>query len=101
MANTVGFYREAWLVIAQGGWWKPREVIERIPVSIEVADAHTLLWAMANRGRYLVRRGRHRQPEFAITRACEIPKGITVGEALQAMNGTAIPTHTARSRASR
>ena len=80
MANTVGFFRTAWLLIAQGGWWTPREVLERIPVSIDIQDGHTLLWAMANRYRFLERRGERRRPEYAVTRDCRMPKGLTIGE---------------------
>ena len=75
----VGFYREAWLVVAKGGWWKLREILAEMPSGFEVDQPHSHLWIMANRYGYMVRRGRHKEAEYAVTPECVVPRGIPVG----------------------
>jgi hypothetical protein len=55
--RSTGFCQEAWLLVAQGGWWKPRDILEQLPSGVEVDDASCQLWIMANRHKYLQRRG--------------------------------------------
>lgn len=89
MSNTVGFYRSAWLAIAEGGgWWKPQEVIAALPVSIDVQDAHALLWAMAHRHHMLESRGERRHPEYSVSPACKVPRGVVLSEILAAVGGS-------------
>ena len=75
---TIGFYREAWLVVAQGGWWGIQEILEHLPSGVEVDDAASRLWIMANRHGYLVRRGRGKTAEYAVTPECVTPHGVPV-----------------------
>lgn len=76
--SHIGFYREAWLVVAQGGWWKLREIIEQIPSGVEVEQPHCQMWIMARRYGYFVTRGGKGATEYAVTPECMVPRGITV-----------------------
>lgn len=88
MIETIGFYREAWLLIAQGGgWWRTREILEQLPSGIEVDDPASRLWIMANRYRYLRRRGRGEKAEYAVTDDCITPRGLTVRQVNLALRG--------------
>lgn len=85
--STVGFYRHAWLVVARGGWWKVPEIVQHLPLHVDVWDAHELLWAMAHRHRLLVTRGRGKTREYAVTRECHMPRGLQAGQAVHALTG--------------
>jgi hypothetical protein len=87
VTQTVGFYREAWLVVAQGGWWKPREILEQLPVGVECEQPHSYLWIMANRHHYLARRGNRQTAEYAVTPDCVTPQGLTVAQLGRALIG--------------
>jgi hypothetical protein len=87
--STVGFFREAWLIVARGGWWKVPDIVELLPLEIDGWNAHELLWAMAYRHEMLVTRGRRQAREYAVTPRCRIPKGVLAGEVLQALTGAA------------
>ncbi|HYE40350.1 MAG TPA: hypothetical protein VEB23_10480 [Ramlibacter sp.] len=78
MSNRNGFYREAWLVVAQGGWWKLGEILEQIPAGVEIDAPSTCLWIMAKRYGYLKRRGHRQTAEYAVTAECATPGGIPV-----------------------
>lgn len=89
MSTSAGFFREAWLIVAEGGWWTPREIFERVHYDIDIDEAHALLWAMARRHRYLVRRGAPRRPSYAVTPACVVPRGIVVADLVRAVGVSA------------
>lgn len=89
MRVPVGFYREAWLVVAQGGWWKRAEILERLPSGVEVDDPYNRLWVMERRHNYLQSRGAGRNREYAVTDQCVIPHGIPVKRLTQALHGVA------------
>lgn len=98
MAGRVAhFYREAWLVIAAGGWWTQNEVLEAIPDELRARDAHTRLWYMARTG-YLVKRGAAPKPgergtrrlEYAVTPDCHVPTGVTAGRLVEAFVGRGV-----------
>jgi len=93
MSASVGFYRAAWLLVAQGGWWTPQEIIERIPLSVEINEAHSLLWCMARRDGFLSVRGERRKPQYAVTPDCHVPRGMTVREVMEAAAGARGPAH--------
>lgn len=89
-----GFYRPAWLLIAEGGWWKPSEVSEALDVPKEVATSR--LGSMVRDG-YLVRRtitpemrkpcviGTTERTEFAVMPECFVPGGLTAGMVAKAL----------------
>jgi hypothetical protein len=83
--NGVGFYREAWLVIAQGGWWKLREVLENMPRDCETGDPYNRFWIMENRHGYVVSRGEGKDREYAVRVECVIPYGIPVARLMTAL----------------
>lgn len=78
MKITSGFYRESWLIVAQGGWWGVRDILEQLPSGCEIDDPHSRLWIMAKRHGYLARRGKGHSAEYAVTPECETPHGIKV-----------------------
>jgi hypothetical protein len=86
MKITLGFYREAWLVVARGGWWGIREILEQLPDGVEVDDAASRLWIMARRHGYLQRRGRGKAAQYAVTNNCETPHGIPVQRLCEALS---------------
>lgn len=73
------FFRQAWKVVAQGGWWKAVDIMEELPVGIELErdDFHNRIWWMHRNG-YFVRRGKPYGYEYAITEVCKVPQGLTV-----------------------
>jgi hypothetical protein len=73
---TVGFYREAWLLLAQGGWWTLRQILEYLPSGCEVDDPYNRLWVMERRHGYVVSRGSGRDREFSLADDSVIPYGI-------------------------
>lgn len=83
-----GFHRLAWLIIAEGGWWTPQEVIERMPSDCEVRCPNNSLWMMSRRYGSLAVRGERRKPEYAVTDDCKIPPGVRVGDFLRATRGS-------------
>jgi hypothetical protein len=85
--RSTGFCQEAWLLVAQGGWWKPRDILEQLPSGVEVDDASCQLWIMANRHKYLQRRGKASDAEYSVTPECITPRGIPVGRVNQALFG--------------
>jgi hypothetical protein len=85
--STVGFYRESWLIVARGGWWKVRDIVEQLPSEIDGWEAHALLWAMANRHQMLATRGHGKTREYAVTATCRMPKGLQAGQAVHALTG--------------
>ena len=85
MSSSPGFFREAWLIVAEGGWWTPREIFERVHYDIDIDEAHALLWAMSKRHKYLARQGEPRKPCYAVTSECEVPRGIVVGALVRAV----------------
>lgn len=94
---AIGFDRAAWLVIARGGWWRPMEIVEQLPLDLDIApDAtYSRLWIMAQRHRTLRRRkpetGRAKRgpeariSEYAVTPDCLVPRGLSLREILAAV----------------
>lgn len=76
-AKDKAFFRQAWAVVAKGGWWKPREIMEELPVGIEPEDFHNRLYFMHRNG-YFSRRGEPRAYQYAVTEECRVPQGLTV-----------------------
>lgn len=85
--TTAGFYREAWLIVARGGWWKPAEIVQELPLSIDGTKVHTVLWHMTVRHRLLAARGRGRQRQYAVTQDCGIPSDVSAGEVALVLTG--------------
>lgn len=86
MSRThTGFYREAWLVVAQGGWWKPKDILAALPPGVASGDPSNLLWTMATRYGYLKRQGYGVNVEYAVTGDCETPRGIPVARLMRAL----------------
>lgn len=81
------FTREAWKVIAQGGWWKSGEVIKEIPDTVSIDNACSMLGRMARRGN-LERRGRPQRYEYSVSHDCIVPQGLTTSEVLLAATGS-------------
>lgn len=80
-----------WLfLLAQGGWWTTKELIEGLPHSTFTSTrqrqkvSHSLR-SFSNAGS-VESRTRHgtRDLEFAVTPKCVTAKGITVGQVLEA-----------------
>lgn len=86
MRITLGFYREAWLVVAQGGWWRQREILEQLPSGVEVDDPGNRLWIMANRQGYLETRGEKDGRQYAVTSDCVTPHGIPLERLQRALS---------------
>ena len=101
MASPTKFYRDAWLIVAQGGWWKPAEIMAEMPSDLRDRDAHTRLWYMVRTG-YLVKRevhparrevrkggptGARPRVEYAVTAQCQVPQGLTAGALAQTLMG--------------
>lgn len=84
---TIGFYREAWLVAAQGGWWKQDEILEQLPSGCEVDKPSNRLWIMAKRYSYFATRGEKDSREYAVTPECVTPAGISVRRLSAALVG--------------
>lgn len=76
---------EAWLIVAQGGWWTASEVMEHMPSGMEVDDPTSLMWTMERRHKYLTGRGYGRGKEYAVTPDCIAPPGIPVRRIVQAL----------------
>lgn len=85
--SSAGFYRAAWMIVAQGGWWRPREIVEQLPLDIDASTAHHLLWCMSKRHGHLVARGAYRSREYAVTAGCTAPAGVSVGDIVLAITG--------------
>jgi hypothetical protein len=73
------FYRQAWQVVAKGGWWSPSDILEELPIGLELErdDFHTRIWYMHRNG-YFTRRGEPRAYQYAVTETCRVPQGLTV-----------------------
>jgi hypothetical protein len=89
--NGVGFYREAWLLVAGGGWWTLREILDNMPSGCEVDDPYNRLWVMENRHGYVVSRGEGQSREYSVQPECVIPYGIPVSRLLGALVGDPLP----------
>lgn len=87
MNHSTGFFREAWLIVARGGWWSAKEIIEAMPLAVDIKAAHNALWAMSVRYSFLKAKGAQRTRRYAVTSDCTIPKGLTVGQAMEAVRG--------------
>lgn len=85
--KRTGFYREAWLVVAQGGWWKPDEILAEMPERVESTSPQNLLWVMTRRYGYLKRRGYGKKVEYAVTLECQTPQGVPVAKLMRALTG--------------
>lgn len=86
-AGSVSFWNAAWLVIARGGWWKVSEVLDQLSLDVDVRNAQSTLWIMAERHRMLVTRGHKETREYAVTAACRPPKQLTVAQIVEAVTG--------------
>lgn len=85
LSLSCGFMRDAWLVVARGGWWPMREILAEMPDGVEIDDPQNRLWIMVNRYRYLVKRGTQRKAEYAVTADCNVPQGLNVRQLNQAL----------------
>lgn len=85
--NLDGRYRAAWLIVAQGGRWKTREIAEHMPLEIPVAEIGNYLWVMSNRAQQLVSRGSGVDREYSVAPECRLPRGLTVQDVLGALVG--------------
>jgi hypothetical protein len=79
-AKYAGFGHDAWLTIAQGGWWKPGDIVAKTGSEIPSKAASTILWIMAERYGMLIARGAYDTKEYAVCKRCTIPRSITAGE---------------------
>lgn len=96
-ANVDGRYRAVWLIVAQGGWWKVREIKDLLPEQIPVVDIRNYLWVMANRHQQLVTRGEGTAREYSVAPECRLPMGLTASDVVGALVGQESTTPTPRS----
>lgn len=80
-----GFYRQAWLIVARGGWWTAKEIIAEIDLQTSADYAVSMLCNMATKDGLLEKRGTRLKAEYAVTRNCSIPRGLTVGDVSRAV----------------
>lgn len=90
-AETFQAARSIWVLVAQGGWWKPDEVFEQMDPDSDMTRREVVgrLWMMANRDNSLARRDGPDGPEYAITPECKPPRGVTVADVMKAVGATA------------
>lgn len=84
MANPT-LTQRAWLVLAQGGWWKASEVGEEIEAEVDTRTLHNRLHVMAARNGNAVKRGNYPHTEYAVTQGCKPPLGLTLAQILEAV----------------
>lgn len=82
-----GHCQQIWLVVAQGGWWKTKEVYAHVGLDIDPDDFSNFMWVMSRRRGYLSTRGRGRDREYAVTSECIAPYGLTVRQITGAIVG--------------
>lgn len=91
MTTRTGAWRDAWLVVARGGWWTAREVWQELEGDSTVQDAHQTLYHLTKNGYVRARKSQtlkyQGQPlaEYALTPECRIPHGIEVREFQEAL----------------
>jgi hypothetical protein len=95
--NVDGRYRAIWLIVAQGGWWKTREIKESMPLEISVDRLGNYLWVMTNRTGHLVSRGSGEDREYSLAPSCKMPMELTVQDVVGALVGQDTATTAARS----
>lgn len=86
----------AWLIVAQGGWWKVREIVDLLP-DTDAATAKNLLWAMERRYGSLVSRGEGENREYSLAPNCTLPRQLAVKDVLGALVGQETTAPTPRS----
>jgi hypothetical protein len=78
-ANS-GFLKEAWLVMAYGGWWITDDVNKQVDHPLAFSQLSRAFWHMYNCG-YVRKRARFdRRMEYAVDFECSIPVGVTIRE---------------------
>jgi predicted transcriptional regulator len=81
MATATGLSRRIWtLLLEQGGWWSSLEISAELDTEFQpVSNAISAL----REHKSVISRGPNRFREYAVTRPCIVPRGLSVDEVIR------------------